>query len=58
MLKYLSYFLVLSVVFEYALGLYFHISETERKCFIEEIPDETSILGINYHLDAYLCHLS
>jgi hypothetical protein len=23
-------------------GLYFHIAETERKCFIEEIPDETT----------------
>jgi hypothetical protein len=23
-------------------GLYFHIGETERKCFIEEIPDETT----------------
>lgn len=24
--------------------LYFHISETERKCFIEEIPDETTVV--------------
>ena len=24
-------------------GLYFHIGETERKCFIEEIPDETMV---------------
>jgi len=28
-------------------GLYFHISETERKCFIEELPDETMVKG-NY----------
>ena len=28
-------------------GLYFHIGETERKCFIEEIPDETMVTG-NY----------
>jgi len=28
-------------------GLYFHIGETERKCFIEEIPDETLVVG-NY----------
>ena len=28
-----------------ALGLYFHIGETERKCFIEEIPDETMVIG-------------
>lgn len=27
--------------------LYFHIGETERKCFIEEIPDETLVVG-NY----------
>jgi hypothetical protein len=27
-------------------GLYFHISETERKCFIEEIPDETTVIGV------------
>jgi hypothetical protein len=26
-------------------GLYFHIAETERKCFIEEIPDETMVTG-------------
>lgn len=26
-------------------GLYFHIGETEKKCFIEEIPDETMIIG-------------
>ncbi|CAF0920474.1 unnamed protein product [Rotaria sordida] len=26
-------------------SLYFHIDETERKCFIEEIPDETLVIG-------------
>lgn len=26
-------------------GLYFHIAETERKCFIEEIPDDTQVTG-------------
>lgn len=26
-------------------ALYFHIGETERKCFIEEIPDETMVTG-------------
>ena len=26
-------------------GLYFHISETERKCFIEEVPEETLLKG-------------
>lgn len=26
-------------------GLYFHMGETEKKCFIEEIPDETMVTG-------------
>lgn len=26
-------------------GLYFHISETEHKCFMEEVPGETMIVG-------------
>jgi hypothetical protein len=26
-------------------ALYFHIRETERKCFIEEIPDQTLVIG-------------
>ncbi len=26
-------------------SLYFHIKETERKCFIEEVPDETLVIG-------------
>ena len=25
---------------------YLHIAETERKCFIEEIPDETMVIGM------------
>ena len=33
-------------------GLYFHIGETERKCFIEEIPDETMVTG-NYKVQLY-----
>lgn len=28
-----------------AQGLYFHMGETEKKCFIEEIPDETMVTG-------------
>jgi len=32
--------------------LYFHIGETERKCFIEEIPDETMVIG-NYKVQLY-----
>ena len=26
-------------------ALFFHISETETRCFIEEVPDETLIVG-------------
>ena len=33
------------VIIQCVNGLYFHIAETERKCFIEEIPDETMITG-------------
>ncbi|KAJ9592507.1 hypothetical protein L9F63_015824 [Diploptera punctata] len=32
--------------------LYFHIGETERKCFIEEIPDETTVI-VNYKVELY-----
>ncbi|KAF5301519.1 hypothetical protein FQR65_LT08822 [Abscondita terminalis] len=35
-----------------ATALYFHIGETERKCFIEEIPDETNVI-INYKVELY-----
>lgn len=34
------------VVIKSSSGLYFHIGETERKCFIEEIPDETTVIGM------------
>ncbi len=40
--------LTLFVVFFQLLSvqsLYFHIRETERKCFIEEVPDETLVVG-------------
>lgn len=33
-------------------SLYFHIGETEKKCFIEEIPDETMVIG-NYRTQLY-----
>lgn len=33
------------LLFGFSYGLYFHIGETERKCFIEEIPDETTVLS-------------
>ncbi|XDB62757.1 hypothetical protein AB1E18_016097 [Capra hircus] len=33
-------------------ALYFRIGETEKKCFIEEIPDETMVIG-NYRTQLY-----
>jgi hypothetical protein len=39
--------LVMVMSIRTASSLYFHISETERKCFIEEIPDDTLVVG-NY----------
>lgn len=39
-------FVVATFVVNFSSALYFHISETERKCFIEEIPDDTTVLGM------------
>ena len=33
------------LLFSTVSALYFHIGETEKKCFIEEIPDETMVVG-------------
>lgn len=41
-------FTLFSLVIHSTYALYFHIGETERKCFIEEIPDETTVLGKLY----------
>ncbi|GMS81202.1 hypothetical protein PENTCL1PPCAC_3377, partial [Pristionchus entomophagus] len=43
---------VLSVLAVATNALYFHIAETERKCFIEEIPDETMVIG-NYKVQLH-----
>lgn len=37
--------ILVTLLVNFCSGLYFHIGETERKCFIEEIPDETTVLG-------------
>jgi len=47
----LKYYVVLSLL-PVVFPLYFHIGETERKCFIEEIPDETMVTG-NYKVQLY-----
>ncbi|KAJ7370365.1 Transmembrane emp24 domain-containing protein 4 [Desmophyllum pertusum] len=43
----LAWFALILVFFrlDLAHGLYFHMGETEKKCFIEEIPDETMVIG-------------
>lgn len=42
----LKYLLILAFcAWQTTHGLYFHIAETERKCFIEEIPDETTVMS-------------
>ena len=42
--------IVCSICFlNFCQGVYFHIGETEKRCFIEEVPDETLLL-INYKL--------
>lgn len=50
MIKYVG--LLALVLVQCTSGLYFHIGETERKCFIEEIPDETTVL-VNYKVELY-----
>lgn len=52
MLKYGSIFIIFLCILEYGTGLYFHIAETERKCFIEEIPDETTVV-VNYKVELF-----
>lgn len=41
----LSSILVSFLVLDAASALYFHIAEGERKCFIEEVPDDTTVIG-------------
>lgn len=45
MLKQVIALLLLVCTCNTVFGLYFHIAETERKCFIEEVPDETTVIG-------------
>ncbi|XP_065827665.1 transmembrane emp24 domain-containing protein 4-like [Oscarella lobularis] len=45
-------FLTLLILLTPSGGLYFHIPETAKKCFIEEVPDETMVVG-KYKIQAY-----
>jgi len=42
----------LSFLFQTSQAIYFHIQEGERKCFIEEIPDDTLVLS-NYKVQLF-----
>ena len=44
-IMYQKYLFTFIILLPFTSGLYFHIGETERKCFIEEIPDETMVTG-------------
>ncbi|XP_028035567.1 transmembrane emp24 domain-containing protein eca [Bombyx mandarina] len=48
----LSSLLVIALLADCASALYFHIAEGERKCFIEEIPDDTTVI-VNYKVELY-----
>lgn len=52
MIKQLITFISLLYLCSPVFGLYFHIAESERKCFIEEIPDETTVI-VNYKVELY-----
>ena len=41
----IRYFYVLCLIPAIAHALYFHIGETEKKCFIQDIPDDTMVVG-------------
>lgn len=37
--------ILLLAVFQSSLALYFHVGEKEKKCFIEELPEDTMVTG-------------
>lgn len=41
--------ILIFILFSGSFALYFHIAETERKCFIEEVPDDTLVVGMKLH---------
>ncbi|CAF1902672.1 unnamed protein product [Rotaria magnacalcarata] len=50
--SYLVLIFSLSQLVSLSYSLYFHIAETERKCFMEEIPDDTLVIG-KYKVELY-----
>jgi hypothetical protein len=50
-----SFLFIVFILIQFILithSLYFHIRETDRKCFIEEIPDQTLVIG-KYKVELY-----
>ncbi|CAH2229790.1 transmembrane emp24 domain-containing protein eca [Pararge aegeria] len=43
---------ILVFILDLVSALYFHIAEGERKCFIEEIPDDTTVI-VNYKVELF-----
>ncbi|XP_049898519.1 transmembrane emp24 domain-containing protein 9-like [Epinephelus moara] len=50
--KLLTVFFLLNCLSSFVSCLFFHIGDTERKCFIQELPDETPLIG-NYWTELY-----
>lgn len=52
----ISSLFALFLILDVTSALYFHIAEGERKCFIEEIPDDTTVIGkaIGYANQSFL----
>ena len=48
---FIKYFIA-ALFFSQTDGLYFHMQETERKCFLEEIPEDTLVKG-KYRVQLY-----
>lgn len=52
---------ILSITLHCATGLYFHLAEGERKCFIEEVPSDTMVtseLNVEIHWKYKQNHLN
>lgn len=52
MIRFLQLLFLVVLPVAFVNGLYFHIAETEKKCFIEEIPDETMVIS-RYKVQLY-----
>ena len=37
--------LLVAILLNFAAALYFEINERDKKCFIEELPDDTQMIG-------------